>query len=169
MSSATIESGAICAALRAFAEGALGLAAALEGAQPVVDEGPDLSEVWAIYPAPDTEEPSPDVAPVAESSYRTGHPLTERGEQVRADAADSARGSGYDFEHWCGMVRELRVGQLGTSVRLFAAMLEVSVSCVHSWEAGMAFAKGRNLAKLENLAAGAAGWERKHWRTEKGD
>ena len=157
MSSATIESGAICAALRAFAEGALGLAAALEGAQPVV------------VVASDTEEPSPDVAPVAESSYRTGHPLTERGEQVRADAADSARGSGYDFEHWCGMVRELRVGQLGTSVRLFAAMLEVSVSCVHSWEAGMAFAKGRNLAKLENLAAGAAGWERKHWRTEKGD
>lgn len=151
MSETTVESGAICEALRAFAEGALGLATALEGAQPAVaEEEPQYFDDGSCC------------------SYGTGRPLSARAAHRRRQAAKRAKGRGYDYENWSGRVRELRVSVMGTNVHLFASMLQVSPSCVHHWEAGTGFPHQSNLLKLENLGAGVAGWAREHWRTKMG-
>ena len=151
MSETTVESGAICEALRAFAEGALGLAAALEGAQPsAAEEGPQHFDDGSCC------------------SYGNGRPLSERAARRRRRAAARAKSRGYDYENWSRRVRELRVSVMGTNVPLFASMLQVSSSCVHHWEAGTGFPHQSNLPKLENLGAGVAGWAREHWRTKMG-
>ena len=148
MKEATIESVTVCAALRVFAGAALGLAEALEGAQPVAAVQLELAEP----------------APAAVVSYGNGAPLGERSAGQRKRAGARAEARGYEFERWCRLVRQLRVEVLATSAQRFAAMLGVSTSCVYHWEAGTGFPHFSNLHKLETLGEGVAGWSHEHWR-----
>ena len=163
MSEATVESGAICEALRAFAEGALGLATALEGAQLRA-----LEEATFYITRQEGEPEAQYLDDGRYCSYGNGRPLSARAVDRRMKAGQRAKGRGYDYEHWSRRVRELRVSVMGTNVPLFASMLQVSPSCVHHWEAGTGFPHQSNLLKLENLGAGVAGWAREHWRTKAG-
>lgn len=148
-------------ALRVFAEGALGLAAALEGTMPPLADRGDLEAALAA--------PEPQYLDDGRyCSYGNGRPLSARAVDRRMKAGQRAKGRGYDYENWSRRVRELRVSVMGTNVPLFASMLQVSSSCVHHWEAGTGFPHQSNLHKLETLGAGVAGWAREHWRTKMG-
>jgi|TARA_R110000851_G_scaffold278872_1_gene432063 ribosome-binding protein aMBF1 (putative translation factor) len=141
MGKALIESVTVGTALRLFADAALGLAEALEGAQPV-----------------EAAQPAPAV------SYGNGAALCPSAASKRRRAEDRAAARGYEFERWCRLVRTLRVEVLGTSVLNLAARLGVSTSCVYHWERGTGFPHFSNLLKLEVLGEFVAGWSHEHWR-----
>ena len=146
MGDRTVNSAAIGAALRAFADAALGLAEALEGG---------AAEV----------EPVAEVLPIVPRAYGGGTTLGESGQKLRRAAQAHARDRGYDFEHWCRSVRRLRVEVLGCTATQFGAMVGVCKGTVHNWEAGLGFPHPKNLSALEALGEGVAGWTRHNWRT----
>ena len=148
-------------ALRVFAEGALGLAAALEGTMPPLADRGDLEAALAA--------PEPQYLDDGSCcSYGNGRPLGVRAMDRRRKAGRRAKDRGYDYEHWCKRVREVRV-KIGVGARGLGDLLGVTPSGVQNWETGVCFAKGETRAHLERVSAHLCGATHASWRKPKCD
>tara|TARA_R110000824_G_scaffold21827_1_gene80951 strand:+ start:171 stop:722 length:552 start_codon:yes stop_codon:yes gene_type:complete len=111
------------------------------------------------------DEPPP--PPVAKS-YATGSVLSPARAQARKRASQRAANAGYDYEHWCKRVREVRV-KIGVGARGLGDLLGVTPSGVQNWETGVCFAKGETRAHLERVSAHLCGATHASWRKPKCD
>ena len=103
-------------------------------------------------------------------SYVSGRQLVSKDRiHKRLAATASAEGSGYDYKHWCAMVRAVRLERYDCSTHNFAAIMNVTESSVCSWELGASFASRRHRERIESLSETMYGVERSSWRKPKCD
>jgi DNA-binding transcriptional regulator YiaG len=107
------------------------------------------------------DEPPP--PPPVAKSYATGSVLSSARAQARKRAAQRAANAGYDYEHWCKRVREVRL-KIGVGARGLGDLLGVTPSGVQNWETGVCFAKGETRAHLERVSAHLCGATHASWR-----
>ena len=79
-------------------------------------------------------------------------------------AKRSAERAGYDYEHWCKRVRDVRIHKFNLRARGLGDLVGVTGEAVSSWEAGVCFAKSATRERLERIANALAGTTAESWR-----
>ena len=130
--------------------------ASLKLAELLSFEDPDRPEVW-----PDTEAP-PTPKHV---SYLTGDPIQAPARvKKRVSAQRHAASMGYDYEHWCKMVRRVRKELFKVDRENLGLLLGLSETAVRQWEYGIAFASLPSRTSLERISAEIYGVDIDSWR-----
>lgn len=102
------------------------------------------------------------VAPV---SYISGKPLGSKARRSkRVSAMVGASKAGYDYKHWCQMMRRVRVDNWKMDMRTFALMLDVTESAVRGWEQGVCFSRAATRWRLEQLTERAHSIKADSWK-----
>lgn len=102
--------------------------------------------------------------PPQEVSYLSGKPISKLRAEKRAMAKRSAERAGYDYEHWCKRVRDVRIHKFNLRARGLGDLVGVTGEAVSSWEAGVCFAKSATRERLERIANALAGTTAESWR-----
>ena len=144
--------------------------ASLKLAELLSFEDPDRPEVWPDTDAPLTaermidkvDEPPPTPKHV---SYLTGDPIQAPARvKKRISAQRHAAAMGYDYEHWCKMVRRVRKELFKVNRKNLAVLLGLSETAVRQWEYGIAFASLPSRTSLERISAALHGVDIDSWR-----
>lgn len=101
-------------------------------------------------------------------SYLTGEPIQAPARvKKRISAQRHASAMGYDYEHWCKMVRRVRKELFKVDRKNLAVLLGLSETAVRQWEYGIAFASLPSRASLERISAALHGVDIDSWRNSK--
>ena len=152
--------------------------ASLKLAELLSFEDPDRPEVWPNTGEPLTAErfqrmmhkdEPPEAPPTPKHvSYLTGEPIQAPARvKKRVSAQRHAASMGYDYEHWCKMVRRVRKELFKVDRKNLAVLLGLSETAVRQWEYGIAFASLPSRTSLERISAALHGVDIDSWRKPK--
>jgi hypothetical protein len=124
----------------------------------------DALRLWADKVCVEKIAPPKEKKPPQGVSYITGEPISKLRAEKRAMARGGAERAGYDYEHWCRMVRRIRVHKFNLRAGGLGDLVGVSAEAVASWEAGVCFAKSSTRERLERISHALAGTTADSWK-----